>query len=234
MNTFRRFIIACTIIWMMTILFPLKAFAQVSYTLTQISGHNSSTDCWMAINGNVYDVTEYLTDHDRMLDIRPWCGTDATNDYNTKNGRNQPHTVQADTILNQYLIGTLETSEQSQSTSPITDINKLVSTAPKTNPYNVVVPLLITLVLYGVTLKFLTRKKHSFIWNTVLLLGLIPSFGFGVLMVLVKQFPSLRPLTNFPILYSHVELSIVFGTVCILHFLLRFTIYLAQAKSQQT
>ena len=48
------------------------------YTLEEVAAHASSTDCWMAIDGNVYDVTSYLSEHDNNLNIRPWCGFDAT------------------------------------------------------------------------------------------------------------------------------------------------------------
>lgn len=32
-------------------------------TIDEVSKHNSQTDCWMAVRGIVYDVTEFLEQH---------------------------------------------------------------------------------------------------------------------------------------------------------------------------
>jgi isopentenyl diphosphate isomerase/L-lactate dehydrogenase-like FMN-dependent dehydrogenase/predicted heme/steroid binding protein len=34
-----------------------------SYTLAEVAKHNTKEDCWLAVNGKVYDVTQWLTDH---------------------------------------------------------------------------------------------------------------------------------------------------------------------------
>lgn len=51
----------------------LRAFA-----LEDVAKHNTPEDCWMVINGKVYDVTEFIAsgDHDPM--IAKGCGLDAT------------------------------------------------------------------------------------------------------------------------------------------------------------
>ena len=67
----------------------------------------------------------------------------------------------------------------------------------------------------------------KFFWNTVLLLSLIPSVIFGFYLVFQYPFPVLREV-NFDFLYWHVEGSMVFGTVCIIHFIERLKIYFAQ------
>jgi len=190
------------------------------YTLNQVATHNSSGDCWMVINQNVYDVTSYLASHDDKLDIRSWCGTDATNDYNTKAGQGQSHSDRADSLLNQYLIGTLDTTSQTSSNAITTTPVATPNIAKSVVGYNILVPVLATIILYFASLKFLQRATHNLIWNSVMVLGLIPSFGFGVALI----------LGNRGLLYSHVEFSLVFGTACVLHFLLRFKVYLAQVK----
>ncbi|MFH1588548.1 MAG: cytochrome b5-like heme/steroid binding domain-containing protein [Candidatus Diapherotrites archaeon] len=38
----------------------IKTESSKSYSLTEISEHNSSNDCWLAINGKVYEVTEFI------------------------------------------------------------------------------------------------------------------------------------------------------------------------------
>ncbi len=60
------------------------------------------------LKNKVYDLSNYLSDHDRYLDIRDWCGQDATDDYNTKAGKNKDHSVKADEMLAAYMIGELD------------------------------------------------------------------------------------------------------------------------------
>lgn len=43
------------------------------YTLEEVAKHDNEDDCWMVINGKVYDVTDYIDDHpggDVILDVR--------------------------------------------------------------------------------------------------------------------------------------------------------------------
>jgi hypothetical protein len=195
-----------------------NAFALTAYSIEDIAHHNTSNDCWMVINQNVYDLTKYLVNHDNKLDIRPWCGKDATQDYLDKNGRGQSHSSKADEMLKNYQIGQLENKLDTNT------INKMQSPFI----YNFFLPFFGTIIIYFLSMKLTPKNIHSFIWNTVMLLGLIPSFGFGSLMVLAKQFNWAIPKSN--ILFSHVELSIIFGTVCIFHFIYRIKIYFAQGK----
>jgi len=45
-------------------------------TNSQLSGHNSKTDCWVSYNGKVYDITSFLPNHPRSSKtIEPYCGT---------------------------------------------------------------------------------------------------------------------------------------------------------------
>jgi hypothetical protein len=90
---------------------------------------------------------------------------------------------------------------------------------------------LATVIIYLITNKFLKKPTHNAIWNTVLLLGLIPSLGFGTIMIFEYQFPSLRNIITFDLLYNHVELSVVFGTACVLHFVFRLTSYIGEMKT---
>lgn len=50
-----------------------------AYTLAQVGTHTSSASCWAAINGSVYDLTDWINQHpggpNRILTI---CGTDAS------------------------------------------------------------------------------------------------------------------------------------------------------------
>lgn len=73
---------------------------------SELSRHNSQEDCWMAINGQVYDVTDYLPEHpSRPSVILPWCGREASEGYRTK-GKGKPHSATADQLLPTLRIGT--------------------------------------------------------------------------------------------------------------------------------
>ena len=79
-----------------------------SYSIAELSKHNTQNDCWLAINGNVYNVTQYLDFHPGGADvILMMCGKDATQAYNTQGGRGRGHSSRADTLLAQYIIGKL-------------------------------------------------------------------------------------------------------------------------------
>ena len=77
------------------------------YSLNDVAEHNQQEDCWMAIYGQVYDLTTYLPQHPTALPlILPSCGTEASHAYDTKN-RGHPHSDVADELLKNYQIGVL-------------------------------------------------------------------------------------------------------------------------------
>jgi cytochrome b involved in lipid metabolism len=74
----------------------------------ELAQHARPDDCWLAIRGGVYDITNYLPDHpSRPGVVEPWCGKEATQGYETKtNGRK--HSEAADKLLASYRIGTFK------------------------------------------------------------------------------------------------------------------------------
>ena len=49
------------------------------YTMDDVAAHDSEASCWAAIDGNVYDLTEWIGQHPGGSQrILPLCGTDAT------------------------------------------------------------------------------------------------------------------------------------------------------------
>mgnify|MGYP000967528413 CR=1 FL=1 len=56
-------------------------------TIAQVAKHNSSTSCWSAINGSVYDLTSWIPNHPggsrAILSI---CGIDGSDAYNGQHG----------------------------------------------------------------------------------------------------------------------------------------------------
>jgi cytochrome b involved in lipid metabolism len=211
--------------------------AASSYSAADVATHNTEQDCWMIIDQKVYDLTSYLSQHDREMDIRAWCGTDATEDYNSKAGMNRPHSDKADSDLAGLYLGDLSNAN-STPTSGVTSSQTSTATMKETEEttekeqggYNLWLPLFATVLLYFLSKFFLKKTQHDFIWNSVILLGLLPSFGFGILMVLGKEFAFFRQFTQGDILFDHVEWSLVFGMSCVLHLLTRLKSYLAEAK----
>ena len=200
----------------------MKFMTNQIYTLEQVSQHNSADDCWMVIDSQVYDLDSYLSDHLRFLNISSWCGQDASDDYHSKFGRNKDHSAQANAILADYFIGTLESVSTTNSTTSIGKTSSLNQVASRISGYNIWFPVVLTIVACLLSSKFFSKARHNFIWNTILLLGLFPSFVIGVLMAM--------NLISKEWLFFHVEFSIAFGTAALMHLLLRLKIYLSQGK----
>ena len=77
-------------------------------SLAEVARHSSAEDCWMAINGTVYNLTIYLPEHPSQPSIiLPWCGRDATQAYQTKT-RGRAHSPQADQALADLSVGLVE------------------------------------------------------------------------------------------------------------------------------
>lgn len=78
-----------------------------SIPLTELAKHQIPENCWVAIRGNVYDLSAYLPEHPSQPDIlMPWCGKEATEAYNTKT-KGRPHSIYADELLVKFRIGVL-------------------------------------------------------------------------------------------------------------------------------
>lgn len=86
---------------------PAPAASTATFTLAEVAAHARADDCWMAIAGEVYDITAYVERHRSEPELLlPWCGREATEAYRTKT-RGRPHSARADGLLVQYRIGTL-------------------------------------------------------------------------------------------------------------------------------
>lgn len=81
------------------------------YTLAEIAPHNNQNDCWIAIEGKVYDVTQMIPNHPGGPSILQGCGKDATELFNTRPmGSGTPHSQQARSFLPNFYIGELSQS----------------------------------------------------------------------------------------------------------------------------
>lgn len=87
----------------------LRTVEKQQYMSAQIvSEHNSKSDCWHIIEGNVYDVTNYIPFHPGGVDtIVDSCGTDATAGYNDRDGKGTPHSSAADVQLRSLFVAAI-------------------------------------------------------------------------------------------------------------------------------
>eukprot|EP00268_Persea_americana_P036909 TRINITY_DN36465_c0_g1_i1.p1 TRINITY_DN36465_c0_g1~~TRINITY_DN36465_c0_g1_i1.p1 ORF type:complete len:135 (-),score=27.27 TRINITY_DN36465_c0_g1_i1:179-583(-) len=96
------------------------------YTMKEAAQHNTQNDCWVVIDGKVYDVTEYLDEHPGGDDVvLAATGKDATDDF-----EDAGHSKSAREIMKDYCIGELEPSSP---ILPELDISKVKPSTVATN-----------------------------------------------------------------------------------------------------
>lgn len=75
------------------------------YSLANVTTHASRSDCWVAVNGNVYDLTTWIAQHPGgPAAIVKICGTDGSATFNKQHGGQ----AQANAALAQFKIGALQ------------------------------------------------------------------------------------------------------------------------------
>lgn len=64
-----------------------QSVAGQSYTLTDVTKHNTAADCWTAINGGVYSVTAWISKHPGGAQaIIGLCGIDGSAAFDGQHG----------------------------------------------------------------------------------------------------------------------------------------------------
>lgn len=77
----------------------------------ELASHDKQDDCWMAIEGKVYDFSAYIPSHPAPpVVMTPWCGKEATEGMRTK-GYGRDHSPAAWAMMEPYLVGTLAGEE---------------------------------------------------------------------------------------------------------------------------
>lgn len=81
---------------------PSATTTATTYTMAEVAQHNSQESCWAAINGGVYDLTTWISQHPGGSErIIPLCGTDATAAFEAQHqGQERPEST-----LTQFYIG---------------------------------------------------------------------------------------------------------------------------------
>lgn len=78
--------------------------AEPGFTLSEVSQRNTATNCWVAIDGGVYDLTRWIQSHPGGPGaITSLCGTDGTRQFlGQHGGQSRPSST-----LDSYYIGPL-------------------------------------------------------------------------------------------------------------------------------
>ena len=80
-----------------------------TFSLEEVAQHNSAEDCWIVVHAKVYNVTTVPCHGGGAGSlILESCGIDATELWDTKPVTDEPHSQDAQSILNEYYIGDLE------------------------------------------------------------------------------------------------------------------------------
>ncbi|PON79721.1 Nitrate reductase NADH dependent [Parasponia andersonii] len=75
-------------------------------SMAEASEHNTKDDCWVVIDGKVYDLSSYLDEHPGGDDVvLAAIGKDATEDF-----EDAGHSKSAREIMQRFCIGELDTS----------------------------------------------------------------------------------------------------------------------------
>lgn len=243
MNKNLRIIIDIAIVAFATIFSVHQVIAATEYTAEEVATHNTSNSCWAIYNNGVYNITSYLSIHNQWYNITSWCGTDITANFDAV----WKHQGSAQALLESFKVGTLASSKSSTtqtSTSQDENLNtqqtnSTVSDIQISNPYNVFLPIFVGVILYWGHYLIVFGKKErnpkqikSFnaFWNTIMLLSLlIPTLGFGLIMIMQYTYPSLAA-SSFNFRYWHVELALFMSVLAISHLIVRFRIYKLQLK----
>lgn len=79
-----------------------------TYSLQEVSAHNTADDCWMIVSGKVYNFSKYINQHPGGPGMIKYCGADGTTGFKTKDKKNtQDHSSQAYSMLSKYYLGEL-------------------------------------------------------------------------------------------------------------------------------
>ncbi|CAM9210211.1 unnamed protein product [Discosporangium mesarthrocarpum] len=95
-----------------------------SITVKEMNKHDNEDDCWIAVEGKVYDVTDFLDDHPGGAEsITLTAGQDSTDEFNAL------HSQKARDMLKDYYVGELDASEGV--TKKVVDDEALVALNPR-------------------------------------------------------------------------------------------------------
>ncbi|KFK31291.1 hypothetical protein AALP_AA6G093400 [Arabis alpina] len=130
------------------------------FTLTEVSQHSSPQDCWIVIEGKVYDVTKFLDDHpggDEV--ILTATGKDATDDF-----EDVGHSSTAKAMLDEYYVGDIDSATAPTKTKFVPPSKQTESIQDKSSDLVIkILQFLVPLLILGLALgiRFYTKTPSS-------------------------------------------------------------------------
>ena len=76
--------------------------------ISEIANHKTASSCWTTVNGDVYDVTKFISKHKGGEKILAVCGIDGTDLFTGKSPMGRVHSKVAFKLLSSMKIGTLQ------------------------------------------------------------------------------------------------------------------------------
>lgn len=100
---------------------PKSGVKEITLDLQEIAKHSATSDCWMSIDGKVYNFTSYLGVHPgSAVSTLPYCGKDGSQAFATKDQNNpKTHSDYARSLFANYYIGDLNQKINQSQTLPI-------------------------------------------------------------------------------------------------------------------
>lgn len=106
------FVVGCKFVGSAGVTTTPQTNATIVLTTDEVAKHSTPEDCWIIIANKVYRVTDFLNEHPGgSFRITPFCGKDATNDFQTQGGRGS-HSAEAYKLLTSLAVGELGATVQ--------------------------------------------------------------------------------------------------------------------------
>jgi cytochrome b involved in lipid metabolism len=86
---------------------PSAAATATIISAAELAKHNNAQDCWLAIEGKVYNVTNFIPGHPGGDSIVRGCGQDATAMFNQRPDGSS-HSSRARDLLPSMIVGTYQ------------------------------------------------------------------------------------------------------------------------------
>lgn len=63
---------------------PASSSPEKVFSLEEVAQHNTAADCWMAINGNVYNLAEFLSSSPNAQEMAANCGKESASPFGSR------------------------------------------------------------------------------------------------------------------------------------------------------
>jgi cytochrome b involved in lipid metabolism len=221
----KKYVLGITVLLLS--LLNVSGVSAATFTSDQLSTHNTRNDCYLAINGKVYDITAYFGYHpggDQYMLMS--CGTDATYAFATKGGNGYDHSQRAYAMLDQFYIGDLAVNAAATpgKTSVTGGAHIGVQTGGMRYPLiiQIFVIWIFLLLLFGILGRKYSAKFHKGKWLRITSLTMLIAFlgvaSGGVYMAFFGRIF----INGTDVIVFHVYFGFIFVLAAITHIYLHW------------